>query len=369
MRWLFLFAVLLGWSCGVRSFEQVTERHDNGNVRKVETRSVKDGAVRQVRTFHFNNMRDSLVHYRANLPHGKFKTWSNSGTLVSSGTYAQGQLHGKLKTWYPNGRLESQVNMDAGQRQGKLQVFFANGAVQVEEHYRQGDSTGLWVRYYTPQQLQEQNSCHRANEQGFIKRWSPAGVLLYEATCRYGVKHGVESIYYPWSGAVQQCNNWERGERHGSVVYYLGDGTATQFKFDHGSGTISTALAETTWVKGQIEGPLQHFNPAKSVLTRETWQKGQLLQRRTFWVDSLTSDTVLTSVGYWEQGRRHGPWLSWYINGQRQDSLNYEQGELRGRQFHYDRQGHLYMIKRHAGIKGQVVVEYLNPQPAEVGHE
>ena len=357
--------ILLMTSYGLRSFEEVVEKHDNGNVRKIEVRRFHDSSLTQVKTFHSNKTRESVIKYKKDKKHGKYKTWANNGTLTSTGRYKNDLLNGVLKTFYTDRVLESKVNMLNGKKHGAYTKYFAKGKVQIKEFYRQDTAIGVWERYHSPGKIQEQNSCHSAETQGFIKQWNKNGVLIYKVSCKSGKKHGNEEFYYRTSGNLRQKISFENNIRHGPTIFYLDNGDSTVFNFDLGSGSIITAEAETTWVNGFIHGEIKFFNSTKSVLSIENWEKGELLQRTNYHI-SPTLDTVMISSGFWEKGKRQGPWTSWFLNGNLKDSLNFIDGEQFGKQYHYDRSGHLYMIKRHYGLKGQVFVEYLNPKPMEL---
>ena len=70
----------------------------------------------------------------------------------------------------------------------------------------------------------------------------------------------------------------------------------------------------------------------------ETFENGA----KTVTADYLKGSTKPLVLGFWENGKKEGPWRSWYRSGILKDSLNFKAGEPFGEQFHYDSTGRLY---------------------------
>lgn len=374
------------------------DRYPNGNPRRVEERTEKN-SLYCLKTFHFNGIRSAEIPYHQGKAHGSYKRWNSNGDLQESGEYVNGILEGPLYTWFKDRKKESEVHMMHGKRHGKKVIYHGNGSLAEEQFYTQDTASGIWKKWDSQQHLLERNGCHTGNDTGSLTRFHTDGSLTYELHCRQGIYHGQEKEWYPGTDQLKFQGFWKQGKKDSLWQWWHADGSLwkeqhykqnqrhhsfkqwnlkkqlmIQASFQKGTGHLTLSCqppramncADSNWQNGKLHGLVAQLDSTQQIWQREQWQQGNKQESQIWFLhepgDSSHGKTLIRQ-GAWEKGKRHGIWRNWFRNGILKDSLLYQKGELWGRQFHFDSTGHLYMIRRHHGKAGQVIVEKLDPQP------
>jgi len=375
--------------------EKIITLHPNGNPSEVWVFDEK-GQILQKKTFHFNNIRASIMEMENGVPDGLYQSWGSNGDLNESTEFRAGQRHGLSETWYNSRQRQSRTHYVEGKLDGLRETFFPQGDVQIHEEWKLGVPVGTWTRQFEDGNIEERNSCHSDVERGAWEHFSAKGTLLAMDSCRFGILDG-ESLENFSDGKPKVRGQFRAGSREGLWIWLRADGThwiernfhdglrdgfqrylteqgkcLTEALFQQGSGTMQIPCAtpwqnvsctESTWVAGQLEGRILNLDVTSHILSEENWSHGKI-QETTHWkTDSLQHPKYKAVNGRWKDGKRDGSWLTWYSNGRIKDSLHYRNGELWGSQTYYDSTGHLYLAKQYKGVKGQVLITTLDPRP------
>jgi len=403
MKWarLDLIFYMFGWiiclyGCGSKpNQELIVETHENGNPKVVQVLDAS-GRILQVKTFHFNTYRESLVDYKDGKANGLLQRWGSTGELEETSQMKQGVREGESQTWYRKGQIMSSAEYQKGLLNGELKRYHPNGDLQAQEYYQKGTPIGEWKSWFANGKLESQNSCHANVEKGIKDQYQNDGVLLSHLECKAGVPNGdalenyasgktkvhgqylqgLQNGRWVWwraDGSLWMVNEYAQGIRHGMHIRLSDHGdTLERFTFHEGSGTVlipcvpairNIFCVESTWVKGKLEGRVTNFFADKRLLNLENWKEDTIQHSEAWRTDSVGKPLRKLLEGNWQHAKREGIWRTWHSNGKLKDSLTYSRNELWGMQFYYDSTGHLYMSKKKQGLTGQVIVKTLDPRP------
>lgn len=198
--------------------------------------------------------------------HGTWKKWDERGRLVAQGTYAQGKRHGEWIRWY---RSPSEAGL-----LGKAPYTQFAGPYVSQATFKHDQLDGAWTIY--DGKLHKINQWHFAagKRHGKSTWWHPGGRPLREATFVDGVLDGKLVEWAP------------DGSQRSSDTYYMGR---------------KLGVKTTTYPGGQRKSQAQMLFAKQVEATPDDWWNGTL-------------QTTSSTGG----DERHGPWISWYVGGQKQ---------------------------------------------------
>jgi antitoxin component YwqK of YwqJK toxin-antitoxin module len=390
-----LMALALLVACRGKTHEVITEFHENGNPKTIQILD-ESGAIVELRTFHFNKIRESYLEFEDGKPHGELHRWGTNGVLQETAEFEKGKRHGITETWYEDRLLLSRATYENGKLQGERIQWFANGDNQWQEFWKAGIPSGTWTEWFASGQMKWVNSCHADVPQGMQIEYSPQGMMLRTEECQSGIRQGRYLENYE-SGQAKVQGNFRNGKSHGHWTFFRADGKKwieldmenglrhgllrrfdpqenllAEFPFVQGSGSVAIRCpppdsnlfcAESTWVAGYLDGPTRVLDLEKWIQTERIWKAGSLESEQSARIDRSGNSLQTLLAGGYEKNKRSGIWRTWFDNGTLKESLNYQGGELWGTQRYFDSTGHLYLEKRHQGIRGQVIIDKLDPRP------
>ncbi|MBI3838958.1 MAG: hypothetical protein HY288_13635 [Planctomycetia bacterium] len=220
---------------------------------------------------------------------------------------------------YPDGavKTEREVTQDTQGNyinHGAWEMWDQRGNPVAQGAYDHDNRTGTWIRWY--RNPAEASMLTKAPYQQF----SPP--FISQATFDNGQLTGTWTIYH---GKKRKISQWEfaDGRRHGVAIWWHANGRK---------------MREVQYREGEIDGELVEWGPEGTVLVKETYQFGRKLARKTSTHSGgkkksegmylFAKDVEQTPDDWWnckpqvtiKQGKdeRHGPWTSWYTNGQQQ---------------------------------------------------
>jgi antitoxin component YwqK of YwqJK toxin-antitoxin module len=226
---------------------------------------------------------------------------------------------------YPDGavKIEREVTQDAQFNyinHGAWEMWDQAGNPVAQGEYENNNRTGTWIRWYRT--LADGSLLTKAPYQQF------ATPFISQATFSNGRLDGAWTIY---DGKKRKISQWEfvDGKRHGKAIWWHANGRK---------------MREVSYRDGEIDGELVEWGPEGSVLVKDTYQFGRKVASKTAnhpggkkkseGVYLFAKDVEQTPDDWWnckpqvtiKQGKdeRHGPWTSWYSNGQRQMEGTFE---------------------------------------------
>ncbi len=203
--------------------------------------------------------------------HGSWKMWDLPGSLVAEGRYQHGQRIGVWTRWYRNSDVELLKTSPYSSFRGPFisQASFDSGRLN-----------GKWTIHDSHQR--------KISEGEFVD----------------GQRQGTFTWWYPNGQKMRECQ-FEAGEMHGPRLEWAPNARLTaQASYEHGR-KLETRTEKYPSGAKKSEG--DYLVAREIVQTPDDWWNMQL--------------AVYTRQG---NDERHGPWITWYPNGQKQTEGLYE---------------------------------------------
>lgn len=193
-----VFAILS--ACTVeRAEEQIVAYHANG-AKKTSVWVYPDGEILKRNEWYTDGIKELEIPYKDSVPNGEFKRWTGYGDLVLEGEYKNGKRHGTWTSYYGghfNKKKEAIRYYKDDLPVGDWEGWHFNGEKAFEEHYNDnGDSVGIWKKWDENRTLVEENSCFKANEIGYLKKFAKSCKILEYYECNSGEREGSYKLYY-----------------------------------------------------------------------------------------------------------------------------------------------------------------------------
>jgi uncharacterized protein len=230
-----------------------------------------------------------------------------------------------IKERYPNGRvrIEREVTQDAAgnyNNHGKWKMWDDRGNGIAEGNFEHGKRTGTWVRWY--RSVSEAKLLTQQPYQQF------AGPFASQATFKDGQLDGMWAIYDAKQHKISEWN-FSDGRRNGTSTWWYPTGRK---------------MREVQYRDGDIDGTFLEWDVQGIATVKDTYQTGRKLApkvahhtggvKKSQGMYLFARETEKTPDDWWNcspqtttrQGKdeKHGPWISWYGNNQRQLEGSYE---------------------------------------------
>lgn len=259
--------------------------------------------------------------------HGSYETWWPNGNRAAAGSYREGRRDGQWLTWYENGNPECEARYENDQLTGAWRTWHENGVLKEQGQYASGSRHGRWEAFDSAGVWTERVDFYFGE---VTKRVRGPGLVELE-------RHYVDGF-----ARVRMTGRWINGEK------FIRDGA---YRAWHENGALA---AEATFKNDKPANTRRewHENGKPSLETAfdddgrqhgrwAIWRvDGQLLEKVTYvhglregpWYQR-TADNVRV-YGHYRNGLLHGPYLEQTPEGQPLVIGNYEDGEPAGNWFH-----------------------------------
>jgi len=220
---------------------------------------------------------------------------------------------------FPNGRvrIEREVTQDAQGNyvnHGKWRMWDERGIGVAEGVYENGKRSGVWVHWY--RSISDAKLLSQQPYQQFIPPFAS------QATFNDGQLSGTWTIY---DGKQRKISQWRftDGRRDGDCTWWYPNGRK---------------MREIHYRDGDIDGTWLEWDPSGEATVKDTYELGRKLAPKTAQhtggakksqgIYLFAREMEQSADDWWEckpqvttrQGKdeKHGPWTSWYGNGQKQ---------------------------------------------------
>ena len=86
-----------------------------------------------------------------------------------------------MTDYYLNGAIQAERVFENDKQVGKTQLFYPSGAIKEVQYYSNGLKQGGDTVWYENKQAQFVLEYKDGKRNGYLRKWSPEGVLVYEA--------------------------------------------------------------------------------------------------------------------------------------------------------------------------------------------
>ena len=229
-----------------------------------------------------------------------------------------------IRERYPNRsvKIEREVTQDAEGNyvnHGSWKMWDAQGSLMVEGQYQYGERIGVWNRWYRTAEVELLKA---------VPYNSFNGPFISQASFDLGRLNGKWTIFDSHQHKISEFE-FVDGERHGNFTWWFPNGQK---------------MRECHYDNGEMNGQLLEWGANSKLVTQETFEHGRRLGSRTEKHKAggnkseglylFAREVVQTPDDWWnakpavytKQGKdeRHGHWIVWYPNGQKQTEGEYD---------------------------------------------
>jgi uncharacterized protein len=230
-----------------------------------------------------------------------------------------------IKERFPDGstKIEREVTQDAQGNylnHGSWKMLDQHGNLLAQGQYQFGNRTGTWIRWY-----RNPSDSELLTKLPYQQYGTP---VISQATFKNDQLHGTWTIYDGKKRIISQCE-FVDGKRDGTAVWLFANGRK---------------MREIQYHDGDIDGQIREWNADSKLTVDDTYQAGRKVAQKTARHPGGTKKSEGTYLfakiieqtpdDWWncklqvttKQGKdeKHGPWINWYTNGQRQQVGAYE---------------------------------------------
>ncbi len=267
--------------------------------------------------------------------HGEWKMYDPQGTLVAEGEYAGGQRDGTWNRWYRRNEAAlfsqapydkfaepfvSQMTFDAGRPDGAWVIFDANQRKVSEIHFTDGQRDGQASWWYANGNLARVIEFADGRINGLYSEWSADGTLTAQQTYQNGRKLAKKIEHF-------EVEKGARGQRQ-------------KVKKSEGTYLHAAMVLETpdNWWNAQLATYSRDGNDERHGPWATWFRNGQQQIAGQYEHDVPSGDFTwwysngqIASQGAYEDGHPQGTWVWWHENGQKATLGEYELGEPVGK--------------------------------------
>ncbi len=289
-------------------------------------------------------------------PEGYWRTYYDTGVLRSEGNRLHFLLDSVWKFYSPDAVLLSEINYKAEKKQGLSRRFDTTGVVLSEELYREDQREGSARYYYPTGKIQKEIPFVAGKEEGRGYEYAEDGrvvALLYygagmlrkrediNRTDQMGMRQGPWKEFHP-GGRVRWEGNFVDDRQQGIFKEYDVLGNLKEMvKYD--GGVIDTKAQETLTVEikrtfhpnGKVSSLGSYSKSGKREgLFKEFSPQGEVIGAKIFAGDQLISEGLVNDLGMMQ-----GPWVEYFVTGEKRAEGTYKDGRKDGDWTFYHRSG------------------------------
>lgn len=266
--------------------------------------------------------------------HGDYQEMNAAGNLICSGHYTLGAKQGvwmricqsnesPLFQVYPYSKLKppfkSTVEFDAGKMHGVWLISDAENRVAcqipLENGYRHGQATF----FHPSREIQFQADYRSGILDGIYIEKDPTGKIVRQDTYTDGQKTEIERESFP----TTLLNGQSSRKQLKTEYQYL---TPTQKLLELDNWETSRLATYRTHGERIKHGPFISYYENGQTKSKGTYELGVLIGDFESWY----SNGQFEATGAYEQGVQVGRWTWWHVNGMRRALATYENGQLTG---------------------------------------
>jgi uncharacterized protein len=275
---------------------------------------------------------------RSGDPSGTFaaKGYFPDGKLRFTGSYRKGLADGTWKYYHHEGNVKKQYTCINDTIQGEFIEYYRNGAVKIRQNFKDGQSDGYSTEYYIHGQVKEEGWYQNGNREQQWISWYPDGTM--------------ESDYYYRNGKLDNdCIDFNIDGKLFSAYTYRDDRITSLQYYDPGQnirmgGLLSKArdVVEQTYSNGAEHSQMVLTCGYFADDIRKSYPDGKTL-------------SVLAIIN----GRRHGRYARYYMNGHLEVKGQYIYGDECGNWIWYHDNGQKFSEGKYiAGERDSVWTNY-----------
>ena len=317
---------------------------------------------------------------------GDWIYYNVAGYKETTCSYIDGNLNGLYCEFDSYGNQTSSISYKMGEVDGDVNFFYPCQVVEEYNQYTKGTLNGPGYAMYPTGDTLSIFAYKDAKVDGEYKRYHANGKLFYQVNYKEDLRDGDYKEYYS-NGSISVTGKYTNGKELGTWKYYFDNGKIKSIaSYEDGkpvgtienferNGTISDRSEYNS--NGELIGDYVVFTNGKPHLI-ETYRndtiigsaslnsKGDTIQHSgsadgTFAYETYSQDGRLIAKGQFIKGQKTGKRISYWRNGNVQESSNYENGLATGELIAYFENGNVHYQRNFSkGKEHGVYLEYYN---------
>lgn len=224
------------------------------------------------------------------------------GTAMSEGNMVNGKEDGEWAYWYPSGRKQAEVSYANGVPHGFWTLFYESGKKMTEGSYANGNQVGLWINYYPEGQVSDSGRYEMGRQQS---DWA----------------------YYFENGQLMQSGPFQSGRQEGIWKSFFDNGQVES------EGEMSYGQPTGVWKSWTVSGePKSELEIVDSeALVRNAWDhdgKQTVINGNGSYHEYFETGELM-SVCEVQNGKRHGKYVAYHVDGSKEQEGTYDNGKYR----------------------------------------
>ena len=237
-----------------------------------------------------------------------------------------------IRERYDSGRpkIVREVTLDSNGNyvnHGSWKMFTLQGQIVAQGQFDNNKRTGQWYRIY------QTKSAELFSELPYTTFAAP---FVSRATFEAGKLNGTWTIYDSKKRKISQWD-YRQGARHGLATWYYPNGRKMQ-EIPYENGLIHGTLLQ--WNLDGKPTRKEEFQKGRRVATKVQFFKDKKLSKKSEGVFLHAQIIIKEQANWWDakpailgrtgRDERHGRWISWFKNGQKQVEGIYKHGIQNG---------------------------------------
>jgi antitoxin component YwqK of YwqJK toxin-antitoxin module len=255
--------------------------------------------------------------------HGDYQEWSESGDLITTGSYHMGKQQGVWVRFLSS--TESRLFEKEPYRKFK-------SPFQSTVEFERGKMNGVWTIIDQEGRTVSQIQLVDGLRDGPAMWYLPNGTVLWQSEYREGILDG-SFVEHDSSGKMVRSQQYQRGKRIEQKKQYYSN---KQIKSEYEYLTASQRMVvpddwnQNTLAVYEVSGePVKHgqhtvYYENGAVRSVVTYDEGRLVGKFESWYPNGQREVV----GGYRDGVQQGTWNWWHPNGMRKTSVAYQDGKI-----------------------------------------
>lgn len=326
---------------------------------------------------------------------GLWKYYAWEGNLDFSTMMQEGKNDGPAHKYHPNEALRYSLDYVNDNPEGEVVFYSKSGALTENINYKQGLRNGLGMQFYGTGDTSTTYHYKDNKLDGERVDYHTNGTVLDKSYYQEGLLNG-PYVSYHYNGQLESKGDYKDGNRTGEWQVYFEDGTISQQLIYNDTvitgerrdyfrnGSLSVLYRYNG--KGELNGETEHFTRSGHRYLIEIYNSDKIFGIKNFngdeeLIDEYLSDDgsfsfktyhhngKLKKEGHFKNSNETGKWTSYWINGNKQREIVYEDGEIVGESMTYFKNGQLKDIiaRKSEGEFDRYTSYHINGEIASTG--
>ena len=295
---------------------------------------------------------DEIYYYNGEVFTGKSIRKYANNKKAQEAHWKNGKLHGLKKEWWESGAIREKMNFIAGYRHGEFTRYYDNGSLKIKENYEKDILEGTFNGYYRNGKNEYEYNYTNGVKNGmsttffdFSGKQTYANVGYIEQQVMFvdGVPHGELNSYYR-AGNPRRIVTYNMGVLHGpSTLYHINALLAEEGFYKNGKkdsirkvydNLLGNLISQEFYKNGVKNGEWINYNQLGDTVTVNNYKDGVL-----HGISKTYEDRVINNIGEYVNGKKHGLWKTGQANNYKRREGSFNMGIEVGEWFYYDIDG------------------------------